>query len=318
MKKSLLLMFLASALFFSFHESAEAQTKRKKIRPKQDKNKERTETSNLNGDHPPFVRRLPNGKNSLHDEPSIPTLSAEQERKLLTAIGAIPSFSRYIYSGCNDRAHALWLLLPADVKTYTAKVWLFSPSVTTLAFDDTLTVPSLGGESPKWGFHVALVYKTASGVRVLDSAIADWKRAPKTLDDWLRLVNTPYGTILTMLDPKLYLFYALADMDKTTDKLTNNALSTVVNNGQFFECVDACQTGGNIEEALARDDVAAKLAVEGGCSYLRDELRKPGKLLEKLKGSDAPAECSTWISSFKERRDYWKHLLWGAETAKSP
>lgn len=303
-------------MFFSFYKSAEAQKRPEKIQSKQDKNKELTETPRLGEDHPPYVRRLPNGKNSLHDEPSIPTLSAEQERKLLAAIATIPSFSRYIYSGCNDRAHALWVLLPNDVKTYTAKVWLFAPSVTTLAFNDTLTVPSLGGESPNWGYHVALVYKTASGVRVLDSAMADWKRAPKSLDDWLKLVNTPYGTIMTMLNPKLYLYYALKGMDETTNKLTNNALSKIVNSGEFFECVGACRTDGNIEEALARDDVAAKLAIEGGCSHLRDELRKPTTLLEKLKGNDPPTECSTWISSFKERREYWRGLLWGSETVK--
>lgn len=308
MTKPLSFMLLTSLLFGVCAQSSRAQTKPGRAQPERNNDERPTESAGRDGDFPPHVRQLPNGGGSLHAEPSVPVLSAGQEAKLLTALTALPSFSRYIYSGCHDRAHALWVLLPDDLKTYTAKVWLFAPGATTLAFNDALTVPSLGDKSPRWGYHVALMYKTASGVRVLDPAMDGWKSAPPSLADWLGVIRTPYGTVMTTLDPKLYLFYSLPKSANTN--LTNNTLSAVINNGQFFECVGGCRENANIEEALARDDVGAKLAADGGCADLRNELRNPGTLLDKLKGTDAPPECAALISTFKERRDYWRRVIW--------
>jgi hypothetical protein len=262
-------------------------------------------------DHPPYVRQLPNGIAAVHSEPAIPVLSREQEAALLAALQAIPQFSPYIYSGCHDRAHALWMLLPEALRAYTAKVWLLAPAAMTLALTDVLTIPELGASSPRWGYHVALVYRSESGVRVLDPTTENWSTEPLSQAAWLDRIQTPYGTVMTTLDPKLYLFYAVKGQDTQP---TNNLLSTVVNNGQFFECVENCRTDANIETALARDDVGAILAARGGCSYLLSEVRKPGTLLTKLKGNAAPPECAPLMTEFVQRRQYWHDLLWNPRT----
>lgn len=255
----------------------------------------------------PAFSPFPNGR-IMHQTPSLTPLSSEEEVTFLTVLQGLPEFPDYIFSGCHDRAHALWMLLPQEFQRNVAKVWIFAPSSLTLALTGALTIPELESESPRWGYHVALAYVDPSGtMRMLDSTQPGWRVNPPTFEEWSGGITKPAGTVTTILEPRLYLFYALTE----NTNLTNNPINAVVNTGEFFECVGPCRTSENIESALARDEVGEILIANGGCADLRSNVRRPGTLLSLLVSGSTSQDCAPLIQRFEDRREFWRRTLWG-------
>lgn len=262
-------------------------------------------------------RQLPHGGNGVHPLPALRPLSEREEAIFLERVRSLPALPSYVFSGCNDRAHALWLMLPEEQRGNTAKVWLLGPQVLTLAFNDPITIPSLGSESPEWGYHVALIYLTVQGIRVLDPSRPDWSAAPSSLDEWVDTYRFPHGTVLSIVSSEYYIFFS-AEADESAllqvNSFANNRVQNVLNNGVFMTCKPGslCREQGWVERALARDEIAGELARNGGCSYLASELRRPGELQRRLlnEAGVAPLDCQASISRFVERRDLWFRRLW--------
>ena len=127
-----------------------------------------------------------------------PLTSAEESALQPYAAQMSANFSPYVYSGCQNRAHATFLLLPDNLKAKAMKVWVLSPGVYSVGFYGLI---GLRGDGPgfsevQWGFHVAVAFKTASGeLRVLDSGVAPGQVLTKS--SWLLLMKLPPLTLFT-------------------------------------------------------------------------------------------------------------------------
>ena len=104
-------------------------------------------------------------------------LSAEKEKEKETEIQFIEyakrleRFPRYIYSGCHNRAHASYLLLPPALKAKVMKIWVIAPSAYSIGFSGNI---GLKGNEPgysavSWGFHVALAYRDGPPPKALSA-----------------------------------------------------------------------------------------------------------------------------------------------------
>ena len=114
------------------------------------------------------------GRTDPGRSPTSDTLTVADEAGLLAAYTALPSTPRYLYSGCHDRAHAIYLLLPKIFQPRLMKIWVMTPSVYTEAISGhiTSTRTNPGDKDIFWGYHVALVFHSADGsLKVLDPAL---------------------------------------------------------------------------------------------------------------------------------------------------
>lgn len=276
--------------------------------------------------------QFPNGKSDdgktqlYHDAPAVPDLTPAQVREIKAALEAMPNMAGYIQSGCHDRAHAVWLMLAPHLKARVAKIWVFAPQALTLSFPDGITFARKDGNRATWGYHVALFYRADGEARVIDPTRDDWKAEHPTREGWLAAFTTPPLSIYTTLDPSLYLFYALTSANGPT----NNGVTAVVNNGQFFEYIGPAAEYAYIPNALARDEVGLRLGAESMCAPLGDVAKtKPGTLLSVLqnpspqsgggkdvealnevkRAANADASCHAYFETFKQRLAFWRSAI---------
>lgn len=82
-------------------------------------------------------------------------------------------FPEYLFSGCHDRAHAVYLLLPQAFRTKAVKLWVLAPSKITGAIRGDITLRDvLGNGRVRWGYHVALGFRYGNDYLVYDPALA--------------------------------------------------------------------------------------------------------------------------------------------------
>lgn len=272
-------------------------------------------------------RQMPAGSYGNHPVPELTRLSTSEEREFLATIQGLPSLPAYSYSGCNDRAHALWLMLPDRMRAYTAKVWLLGPQVLTLSINDPITIRSQGDSSPRWGYHVALVYLSQQGIKVLDPTHPAWSSEPLDIDAWISAYEFPHATIMSIIKPESYIYFAPGinltgneDTDRIKkaavsdlDQYSNNTLASVANNGNFMTCTpgSSCYNDQWIERSLARDEVALMSRSSAVCDYISSQFSNPGRLLERLLAPD-PSQvtpCALALDTFRDRRKYWNSVL---------
>lgn len=226
---------------------------------------------------------------------------------LRQAVAALPTFPRYLFSGCHDRAHAAYLLLPAALRAKADKVWLFSPSRYTSAVQGTLrlAVNEPYADQVSWGYHVALLFKTPGGDLVLDPALA-----PGALIEpaqWFALMTIPPPSFWTVLAGHLYLFNDSGKPNFGTPPFPHR--NTKLINGFFYGYVGEALQENRIVINLARDAAGVELMAGTQCGSLQALISQPDSLLTMLKRPDQPAECASVKRTFDSERDVWSQRL---------
>lgn len=215
---------------------------------------------------------------------STSVMTADEEHRFLQAVKAL-NLPAYAYSGCNDRAHAAYLLLPDTLKQKVSKVWIAGPSAFTAALPGSISVksnaPALRDVS--WSFHVALGYRTSSGYKVYDVALAP--DGPLSRDAWLDLFEYPPLAAALTTAGRVYSFIQIA-----TNDFSRNSL---IWNGTYYTYDGTSYTQRWIPRALARDSVGASVVAGTTCSYLKTLAAKPEKMLTFLQGNDPDAQSPT-------------------------
>ncbi|HEY7769837.1 protein-glutamine glutaminase family protein [Longimicrobium sp.] len=234
-------------------------------------------------------------------------MSEAETELLLRAAGSLPEFSPYLFSGCHDRAHAAYVLLPAAVRAKAGKVWLFPPARYTSAIAGklglNLAVPY--GEKVEWGYHVALYFKTSRGDLVLDAALTPGQLISP--ERWFSMMKIPAPSFWTVLDGGLYLFN-----DSGTPSFGRPPWphrNTNLMNGYFYRYEGDAAGSNRIPLNLARDAVGAALIAGGGCPALRAAITEPENLLELLRRTDLPADCAPLQERFRTEVQSWSQRL---------
>lgn len=240
-------------------------------------------------------------------------MSRATQRSVAEAVRALPRFPDYLYSGCHDRAHAAYMLLPDSLVAYATKVWLFSPERLTFVVPGTISLREnrdrRSTEGVRWGYHVALSFLDAKGnVLVFDPALAPGRLIAHR--DWLALMRIPEHSIWTRWQAPRYLFFS-------TDS-TMASPGRVFNGGTFgYTPSDSARIKHFIPRALARDAVGEALLRDGGCDALRSIATKPGLLQSELEKDGLPAECAAQKELYTREVERWKQVLGEAEQASA-
>jgi hypothetical protein len=247
-----------------------------------------------------------------HAQPETPVLSQTEVTALLGAAVTL-GLPKYALSGCHDRAHMLWLGLPKELRSKTIKLWIFGPRALTLALTDPITIKGVQN-TPKWGYHVAVAYKTAGGLRVVDSTVPASLEREYSAQEWLNLYSIPHISMVTLLPPELYLFYSNVNVPSSVLSNTNQA--SLLNTGAFFTYQGKSSEEQFIENALARDEVGqALLAQPTACKDLSTIASNPDALLAALQKplTVTKAACGPTFDQFTTRKDHWHQLVTAAQ-----
>jgi hypothetical protein len=245
--------------------------------------------------------------NGNTSEVKINKFFSEEEKNLSTAIGDLPLFPPYIFSGCHDRAHAAYMLMPDKLKSKSYKVWLFAPSKFTSSIKGTigLNVITPYAEKVNWEYHVALIFYTNEGKLIYDSALSPKKLI--NMEQWFSLLKIPPGTIWTVLSGEKYLFN-----ESGIPKFENNGLSHVNNNlinGYFFNYTGLSAENNRIPKNLARDAVGVDLINGKGCQELKNMLMAPNDLLNELQKPKLPKGCESIQQTYLSNLKIWMDIL---------
>jgi hypothetical protein len=256
---------------------------------------------------PPYVEASSitttgNGPNVV---PTLPGLTVAQEADLLRDLTRLPAFPNYPYSGCDDRAHALYLLLP-KWQPCLAKVWIFSGAVLSPAFADGIHYAPAGVAPTAWDYHVAVVYRQAAGqqLMVLDLAVTPQLR-PIPVARWLGLFSIPPASVWTLLLGNLYSF------NKTES--CNYAKFRQFFNGNLFAYEGASKAESRIPTNLARDAAGALAMQRNDCPEVTALVRKPADLLAFLRKAvdddSAAGPCQVYVNSYRQTLANWRQQL---------
>jgi hypothetical protein len=238
-----------------------------------------------------------------------PQLRSVTSAQLGTALGALSTdieFADYPFSGCHDRAHVTYLHLAGSLGSdAVAKVWLFGPALMTVALDGGLTAPidagRWGAETTLWDYHVAAIVLEGGQLRVVDPVLADVQEPP-TLEQWLDAIESPPGSVYTLLDGDLYSFNTAGPSSFSGGRMPLN--------GGMFEYVGFARTERWLESNLARDAVADALAEDPfSCQSLSSGLDDPQFLVDSLlwmstQTGNSPG-CQPLVDLFVDERDAW-------------
>ncbi|WPB82650.1 protein-glutamine glutaminase family protein [Archangium violaceum] len=244
------------------------------------------------------------GKFGRENASSAPALTQAETTQFERAVAASEQFPAYLYSGCHDRAHAAYLMLPAALRPQVKKIWVVGPSRYTAAISGTigLRAPDAASQAVKWGYHVALAVETPSGMRLFDPALRPG--ATITRDEWFALMKLPRLSIWTVTKGDLYLFnYATLNMDAKNGNQVWNG------NANYYELY--APKDRIIPDNLARDAVGVDALKGETCSAIRAQMTDPEALLKLLRGgaASAPANCASSIKKFEAEKERWTARL---------
>lgn len=239
-------------------------------------------------------------------------ITASEEKDFLKLMKSL-SFPAYVYSGCNDRAHAAYLLLPSALKGKVNKIWVAAPAAFSAGVKGTISTPELQpGHGPvSWAFHVALLYRTAEGTKVYDTALSPDK--PLSEAEWLGRLSLPKFTFVMRTSGAPYNFNQV----RNTEALAASKAQWI---GAYYTYDDAYFKEAWIPRALARDAVGVQLMRGNGCDYLKTYIKDPGKMQDFLLGKDPEqpdkpadparlAQCSSSVELFGAERDKWMKAI---------
>lgn len=238
------------------------------------------------------------GRNQV---PAMAPVSEAERAAFQSYITGLPRFPAYLFSGCHDRAHAAYLLLPDSLKDRVAKLWVLSPSKYTAALPGfiSLTNPPQGAENVQWDYHVALSYLDGDQVMVFDPALAPDRVL--TREEWFSEMTFPQPSIWTLSQGNVYMFYTT----QTDQYSVNRDIWSGNSSGYSGSFVQR----NFIPEALARDAVGAAIANRNACPALLSEISEPTDLLTRLQKNDLPGECRDLAALFQGERSTWIRRL---------
>jgi hypothetical protein len=216
--------------------------------------------------------------------PQVSPLTPDEEGVLAKRLQLMgQEFSPYVYSGCQNRAHATYLLLPKALREKAMKVWVLSPGVYSVGFYGLI---GLNGDTPgfkevSWGFHVAVAFWSPKHeLQVIDSGIAPGRLLDR--NQWFAMMKIPPLSFWTTTKGDVYQFNYLG----VEEKSKKDAVNPSVWSGHYFE-----DAPGKVpldrkrfERELARDAVGADVLQGKGCEALRKLVTQPGVLQSTLDG----------------------------------
>jgi hypothetical protein len=252
------------------------------------------------------------GKSGHKLVPTDAVLTAAEEKAFLASARS-HNYPAYVYSGCQERAHAAYLLLPEALKPKIMKVWVAAPGTLAPAIGGTVGVrdPGTGAAGVTWGFHVALAYRTSAGLRVLDLGLSPNKVL--TREAWHRLLDIPPLSVALLTRAEPYSFISVMN-----DAWAKNAESW---NGNVFYYNGLYHSDRWIPRGLARDQIGAAAVAGGSCEPIRALVRNPGGMQNFLLGKDpagkdgVPADpaqltmCRDSIAEFEAASTRWAALI---------
>ncbi|HEU4558355.1 MAG TPA: protein-glutamine glutaminase family protein [Longimicrobium sp.] len=246
-------------------------------------------------------------------EPTLVTPTSEAARRhIADAIGSLPRFPDYLNSGCHDRAHAAFLLLPDSLRWYSMKIWVFAPERFTAGVTGVITlrdnsVRTTEAEA-RWGYHVALAFKDSAGkLSVHDPALAPGRLISR--EEWFALMNIPSMSFWTLVPGWVYNFHSTSGLDLADHGSRNGNLF----NGGMFDYSGKSRDERWIPRALARDAVGEAVSRGNACSTLAGLRTNPGEMQKRLEENTLPADCSAQIELFERELDRWTKMIgwWG-------
>ena len=227
-------------------------------------------------------------------------LTDQEEESFLAYAKTTKEFPRYLFSGCHDRAHAAFKLLPKPLKSKVMKIWLMSPGVYSAGFYGLIGVKGTDevSKAVSWGYHVALAYRDRNGsLRVLDPAL----RSGEVITEraWFDLLNIPALSLWTLTQPTVYQF----TFTKTNDKAVNPEVWT----GDYFND-DGNLNPDTLPSVLARDAIGVDALGSLTCATLRSVAREPDKLQNILRG-ELPADCKASAERYAVEKARWAKIF---------
>ncbi len=215
------------------------------------------------------------------------------------------SFANYRLSGCHDRAHAAYLVLPEELRAKAGKLWVVAPSLYTRGVRGNITYQA--DESVSWGYHVALAFLTDDGVMLFDPTLSPGRLL--TESEWLGSFDYPRLSFRMMSDANVYLFFNehndIAAMNRDYGYIQNVQIWT----GAGFDYTGPSREQDWIPNALARDSVGALVEDGRVCETLQQYKGDPDGLLSALQGGTLPSSCASEASLFDSTREEWSARL---------
>lgn len=248
----------------------------------------------------PFIPISEFGTYGTAFTPSQTTLSAEEEKTFLEYVKNLSPFPRYIFGGSNDRAHAAYMMMPAPLRSKVSKIWVISPSKHSASVKGVIKLSPTVPDSldVKWGYHVALAYKSEEGLQIYDGGIAQGKVL--AAGDWFAYLKLPPLTFWTMTAGRIYLFYP-----------TNapNSSNKDIWGGNAYEYIGDPAAQQLIPAALARDAVGEAILKNRKCEIIKPGAKDPDALLDRLKKGTMPEGCEDMMELFKRQKQIWTDRL---------
>lgn len=229
-------------------------------------------------------------------------MTPEEAARFETAIADMQDFAHYLYSGCHDRAHAAYLLLPADLKAKVSKIWVIGSSRYTAALSGTIRLRADDPDSQAvdWGYHVALSAETAAGTRIFDPALHPG--ATLSREQWFAKFIAPRLSIWLVSSPAVYQFnYA------TLDGSARNGTQVWNGNANRYEWLDTKMK--RLPENLARDAIGVDALAGKTCKPIIAVKTDPQKLSDFLAAGDGGSECASSVKKYAGLVAEWKRRL---------
>lgn len=230
-------------------------------------------------------------------------MSAEEVTAFERAVAGMPRFPAYFYSGCHDRAHAAYLLIPVNLRSKVRKIWVVGPARFTAAIAGTIGLrrADAAASAVSWGYHVALAIDTGNGMRVYDPALHP--EGTISRQQWFDMMTIPRFAFWTVTSGSVYLFnYANLSAPALNGSEVWNG------NANFYQFLS--ESDRIMPDNLARDAVGVQASAGNTCPELIALATNPQGLLTFLRsGSAAPAACQTSVTLFNGERERWRRLL---------
>jgi Glutaminase len=244
---------------------------------------------------PPFISILEFGEYGRGFAPSQATLTPQEEKIFHDYVTAL-KFPNYLFSGCHDRAHAAWMMMPAALKDKVSKIWVVAASKHSASARGIIKLmPNIPGSvDVRWGYHVALAYKDEEGLQIYDAGIAQGKVLDA--ETWFAALKPDPLTFWTMTAGRIYLFYNTSAPFSTNKEIWG---------GNAHEYTGQSAAENWIPVALARDAVGEAILQRRECEVIKTEAKDPNTLLERLKKGDVPQGCEKLLDIYKTEKQRW-------------